>query len=141
MGRPTWASETQYNWLCVQGEKYKAIQAQKKNLKDSGTSGQLPSFWPIFLAEWSAQWPTPALSDIIKSTPQAEAGSNATVVGGNSGLNEPSSVDEAGDNSTVAGNLEQLNIPSAVGSHAKAANVKKARGPLTMEGVSLLRSL
>jgi ribosomal protein S2 len=59
MGRPAWASEAQWIWLSNQAAEYMELKGDKK---------QTAKFWPRYLEGWKEQWPTPALTDLVKDT-------------------------------------------------------------------------
>ena len=56
MGRPAWANEAQWVWL-NQAAEYMELKGDKK---------QTAKFWPRYLEGWKEQWPTPALTDLVK---------------------------------------------------------------------------
>ena len=114
MGRPAWATDKQWDWLKAQAAAY---------LKIKGTRATA-DFWPGYYSGWTAEWPIPALTDVVNET-------SADTVGSGDALN--------GDDNS--GNSQGSDNVAGVGGETTSTekgNGKKPKKPLTVKIVSLL---
>lgn len=102
MGRPAWANEAQWVWLSAQAVEYMKIKGDKKQTK---------KFWPIYLDGWQEQWPTPALSVVVKDTSTTDT----TIAADNEVVPTVASTGKKARKPLTVGMVRMIWMPVAIG--------------------------
>lgn len=108
MGRPHWADEVAYPFLCTKADEYKSIKGSKKP-KD------ISNFFNTLYEEWTILCPNLKLTDVVG--PEPVVNTNGTDVVGS----EP---------------VANTNATDTVSSEPVASKQKRRRKPLTIKTVS-----